>query len=224
MGTPPHIVIFSHGFGVRKDDRGLFTDIASALCGVKSVMFDYNETDEKNNTLTVRPLSRQAEMLNAVISDEKSRAPAAIIDIVCHSRGSTVAAVALPVGIRKVVCITPPMSAGIESTLARYRAIPGALIAMNGVSRLPRKDGSFTLVPAEYWTERLSAVTPTEQFNALSRLTDLTLIKARQDSVLGDVSFAGLADRVRCIALDGDHSFGGEARKPLLDTLKGLLL
>jgi len=28
---PKHIVIFSHGFGVRKDSRGMFTDIAEAL-------------------------------------------------------------------------------------------------------------------------------------------------------------------------------------------------
>ena len=33
-----HIVIFSHGFGVRKDDRGLFSDISGALAQLKSTV------------------------------------------------------------------------------------------------------------------------------------------------------------------------------------------
>jgi hypothetical protein len=41
-----HIVIYSHGFGVRKDDRGLFTDIAATLPSAEHIMFDYNQVDE----------------------------------------------------------------------------------------------------------------------------------------------------------------------------------
>lgn len=35
-----NFIIFSHGFGVKKDDRGLFSDIASALTGAESVLFE----------------------------------------------------------------------------------------------------------------------------------------------------------------------------------------
>jgi hypothetical protein len=49
MSKNNHIVIFSHGFGVGKDDRGLFTDIADSLKNVESVMFDYNDIDEAKN-------------------------------------------------------------------------------------------------------------------------------------------------------------------------------
>ena len=49
-----HIVIFSHGFGVRKEDRGLFTAIYRAIPDIKGVMFDYNPINEKSNlTLNV---------------------------------------------------------------------------------------------------------------------------------------------------------------------------
>ena len=41
-----HIVIFSHGFGVRQDDCGLFTAIAKQLPNVEPIMFDYNHFDE----------------------------------------------------------------------------------------------------------------------------------------------------------------------------------
>jgi hypothetical protein len=39
-----HVIVYSHGFGVRKDDRGLLTDIAKSMPGVDHVLFDYNFT------------------------------------------------------------------------------------------------------------------------------------------------------------------------------------
>lgn len=55
------VVVYSHGFGVRKDDRGLFTDIAAALPEAESVMFDYGSWDEehKEHTLSSYLFSEQ---------------------------------------------------------------------------------------------------------------------------------------------------------------------
>lgn len=63
MSKNNHIVIFSHGFGVGKDDRGLFTDIADSLKNVKSVMFDYNDIDDEKKQMTVSPFSEQVKRL-----------------------------------------------------------------------------------------------------------------------------------------------------------------
>ena len=52
MQNKKHIVIFSHGFGVRKDDLGLLTDIALAIPEVESILFDYYDVDQKNKILT----------------------------------------------------------------------------------------------------------------------------------------------------------------------------
>jgi len=43
------IVIFSHGMGVRKDNRGLFTELAEAFGdrGIKSIPFNYDKFDPK---------------------------------------------------------------------------------------------------------------------------------------------------------------------------------
>ena len=48
MKNNKHIVIFSHGFGLKKDNHGLFTELAKMLSrhNIESVMFDYNEIDE----------------------------------------------------------------------------------------------------------------------------------------------------------------------------------
>ena len=51
------VVVYSHGFGVRKDDRGLFTDIAAALPEAESVMFDYGSWDEEHKEHTSRHIS-----------------------------------------------------------------------------------------------------------------------------------------------------------------------
>jgi hypothetical protein len=41
MVIKKHIIIYSHGFGVRKDDNGLLSYIAEHLPEVESVLFDY---------------------------------------------------------------------------------------------------------------------------------------------------------------------------------------
>lgn len=88
------IVLYSHGFGVKKDDSGLFTDIASSLDGFQHVMFDYNQINEQNNTLTVTPLHEQAEILKSQYDTLRNKYPEAIIDLVCHSQGCVVAGLA----------------------------------------------------------------------------------------------------------------------------------
>src|SRR4051812_33976828 len=107
-----HIVIYSHGFGVRKDDRGLLTDIAEHLPEVESLLFDYNEVDELNHTLTMRPLSKQAEMLNEVVRKTRQSHPDAIIDLVGHSQGTIIIALAKPQGIRRTLLLAPVFDMG----------------------------------------------------------------------------------------------------------------
>ena len=100
---PMHIVIYSHGFGVRKDDRGLFTDIAAALPGATHRMFDYNRRDETTGNLTVAPLAEQVGMLRNQIEKARADTPGAIIDLICHSQGCIVAALLAPRDVRKTL-------------------------------------------------------------------------------------------------------------------------
>src|SRR6476646_489693 len=103
-----HYIIFSHGFAVRKEDRGLFTAIARSLPDAKSILFDYNPIHEKTNTLTAKPLSEQVRKLRKVINAARAEHPGAVIDLVCHSQGCVVAALLKPRDIRKIIMITPP--------------------------------------------------------------------------------------------------------------------
>lgn len=222
MESPGHFVVFSHGFGVRKDARGLFSDIGSALSGVELVLFDYNKINEAENTVTVTPLRRQAEMLKGILRDVRASTPGAIIDLVCHSQGAVAAALALPEGIRKTIFLAPPVDTNPDRMIAAFRSRPGSVVNTKGISRVTRRDGSTTIVPASYWSERkdLSLI---KLYNEFARHTELIIIKAMEDEVLGDVNFPGLDAKIETMSLPGGHDFKEPARQSLLGVLKGFL-
>src|SRR3989338_6568307 len=218
-----HIVIFSHGFGVRKDDRGLFSDITGALAQVKSILFDYNEVDEQTGNLTVRSFSEQAKRLHEVIDEQRRMNPEAVINLICHSQVCYVVALANPSHIRKTIFLAPPIELGIERTLERYRKHPKAVIDLNGIDRLPRTDGSTTFVPAEYWRERMTESPPLESYNHLAEKTELIIVRALHDTVLGETSFEGLNPKARLMEIEGDHDFSSPNRRELIEVIKELL-
>lgn len=218
-----HIIIFSHGFGVRKDDGGLFTDISLSLHGVQLIMFDYNEIDERNNALTVKPFSKQVEILKSVISEQKLINPNVVIDLICHSQGCVVAALAQSTGLRKILLLSPLMDKGIERTIARYQNNPETIIDLGGISKLSRSDGSISLVPAEYWQERKNDVSPIDLYNKLAEFSEVFIIKPLQDSLLGETSFDGLSEIIFVIELDGNHNFT-HSRAELCEVIKKLIL
>ncbi len=149
MPAQKHIIIFSHGFGVLKDSNGLFSDIEKALPEMNSILFDYSDINN-DNTITIYSLSAQAAKLNFIIDKTKLENPNAIIDLICCSQGSIIAALAKPEGIRKTIFISPVFNFNLERTLTRHRARPNAVINLEGISRVPSVDGLIRIIPAEY--------------------------------------------------------------------------
>jgi len=219
-----HVVIFSHGFGVRKEDRGLFTAITKALPDVESVLFNYNPINEQANTLTAKPLNDQTRKLRKVINNTRAEHPGAIIDLVCHSQGCIVAGLLKPRGMRKIIMLTPPDDVS-EATVARQLGTRReTAIDVTLRTRLLRSDGSTTVIHPEYW-QSLAGVEPVKLYNRLARFTGLRIINAKQDEVLGSVSFKGIDPSISLVALEGNHNFEGEeSRKRLLYILQKELM
>ena len=65
--TPNHFIIFSHGFGVQKDSRGLFPEITQTLKDITPIFFDYNLIDQSKNEMRIQEFSKQIEILGNVI-------------------------------------------------------------------------------------------------------------------------------------------------------------
>jgi len=218
-----HIVVYSHGFGVRRDDRGLFTDIAAALPSTTHRMFDYNQVDEAANTMTVEPLEAQAQKLLGVIGNMQREHPSAAIDLICHSQGCVVAALAHPTGIRKSIFIAPPK--GMLDTERRIKEIcaqHGIAFTQEDVIRLPRRDGSTTIIPPAYWRAP-GGLDAQDMYSTFAEITDLTIITATEDEVLGVVVFDRLSPRVKLLPMTAGHNFEGPARPELVDIITGEL-
>ncbi len=218
--TFTHVVVFSHGFGVRKEDRGLFTAISKALPDVKSVMFDYNPINEESNTLTAKPLDEQALKLRKVINSARLDYPGAVIDLVCHSQGCVVAGLVKPRGLRKIILLTPPDDISQEKLIKQLGERTGEAIDPTVRVRLARADGSTTVVHPEYW-QSLAGINPIKLYNRLAKFTALRIINARQDEVLGKVNFEGIDPGISLVTLDGNHNFDDEeSRKRILYILQ----
>lgn len=217
------IVLYSHGFGVKKDDRGLFSDIASSLDDFRHVMFDYNQINEQDNTLTVTPLHEQAEMLKAQYTVLRDKYPKAIIDLVCHSQGCVVAGLADLKGVRKTILLAPPTRFhGSEEKLKQMSEREGTVIE-DGVVSYPRRDGSTTIIKQDYWQSRDKVSDPIALYNQLSKEAEVTIIEALNDEVLGASDYSALSDKVLHVQQNANHDFTHDARPELLNTVQKVL-
>ena len=218
--STPHVIIYSHGFGVRKNGRGLFTEIAAALPGAQNVMFDYSPINEEANTLTMKPLQDQALKLRKVINAVRAEHPDAVIDLVCHSQGCVVAGLVKPRGIRKVIMLAPPEDFSEAAVVAWLNKKNGVNIDVSVRTRLTSASGSTTVIHPEYW-QSLAGINTVKLYNRLARFTKLRIIHARQDEVHGTAASAALDPLISLVTLDGNHNFSDpEDRKRLLYILQ----
>lgn len=215
-----HTIVYSHGFGVRKDDRGLFSDIAKVLPEADHIMFDYNLIDEQANTLTVSPLQQQVqtlrEQLNKIDGDT-------VVDIVAHSQGCVVAALAKPKNVRKILCLAPPDNADTERLISFFGSRDGSVIDLDGQSRIPRRDGSTTIIPAAYW-QSLKGLGVVRLYNRLPDLAQVKFLIASEDEVLGITNFDKTDERIDLLQVSGNHDFTDEDRQPLVDLARNELV
>lgn len=110
----------------------------------------------------------------------------------------------------------------IDRTINYFKTRPDSEINLKGNSKLCRADGSTTLVPSEYWTEREN-IKLSDLYNGLAKETELILINPTQDERIEKKFFSGLK-KTEIIEIDGGHNFEGESRLKLLEVIKGKIL
>ena len=103
-------ILFVHGFGVKRDARGMFTDIAANLPNFSPVNFDLNTIDENEN-LVVSNFSSQVETLKDIWKKESADHE---VYIIAHSQGCLVTAIADLPGITKTFFLAPPTNFNVE--------------------------------------------------------------------------------------------------------------
>lgn len=220
MKYKKHYVLYSHGFGVTKTDRDLFTDISESMPDLEHVLFDYNKIDSRQNILTVSSLQDQVALFEKHLSNIEEDAT---IDVIAHSQGCLVVAMAHPKRIRKTLFLAPPAEVDIDRLISFFGDRPNSRIDITGESRVSRRDGSTTIIPAAYW-KSIEGIKPVQRYNRLSEATQLTLFIATDDEVLGYSSFEGLNDdSIRFVEIRANHDFTGEARNKIIKLVRSEL-
>jgi pimeloyl-ACP methyl ester carboxylesterase len=210
------MIVFSHGFGVDKNSRGLFSDISSLFNEKDVLLFDYNKVDTKNKTITIASLDDQAQKLQEILDgiDEP-------INLVCHSQGCLVAALANPVGLQSILFLAPASTTNSSDFKALFgtRLEPGS---GDTPDKLLRKDGTTTIISQDYWGS-LDAIGDVEElYSELASNTFLTIIGAGDDGIV-KTSFPQLENKAEIHVMTGaDHNFTGSSRGKLLDVFRRL--
>ena len=211
------MILFSHGFGVQKDDRGLFTDIAPHLSD-EYRMFDYNSWDEQARKLRVTPIDVQVELLLGELS--KLEEP---VDLICHSQGCVIAALAQPQNIRSVIFLAPAATRTADELATLFSKNGASVYNRTGTSVLQRSDGSQTLVPPEYWDSLDNVGDTYTLYQRFSQITNLTIITAVEEEIVAQVDYSGIKNVTLGSITGADHNFTGDSRQKVVEAVASLL-
>jgi hypothetical protein len=223
MSSSDTVIIFSHGFGIRKDNLGLFTYLSEKFeeTGFKTNLFDYYEYNEDTKEVYTIPFSKQAEILQNQIEKVKNLYPGFDIKIVCHSQGSLIPTLIEMSGVTQVIGISPFFLTNKEKVLERYNSRAGSSTDFSKVSRRLHSDGKVTVIPPEYWTERFN-IDQFELYNALGSKLDLTLICGDKDGLALEEDKEKV-NTAKVITIEGDHDFSGEYKKLLYEVISKII-
>lgn len=209
-------IISSHGFGVKADSRGMFPDIAATFPDYEFKMFDYNEVLSNGDTV-VAPLEKQAQILNEQING----VPDNEIIILAHSQGCVVAGLADLTRVSKVILLAPPVNESMQGLIDRIVARPGAKYDPEGMSILPRSDGTTSYLPKEYIHSR-QIQKPLKLYQKIADTKPTVIIRATDDEIIG-LTNVDQINGAELIDIAADHNFRGESRIRLIDVLKKVL-
>jgi len=216
-----NIVVFVHGFGVRWDSRGMFTEIKDSLPNDWGyVLFDFY--DVSGEDVYIASISQQLKLLNEILNEVSSENNAARIHIIAHSKGCVVTALAMPKIDGKVILLAPPETFG-KNLQDYFEKYPGVQRAKNEII-IPRKDGTITHIPNSYFKESLQ-IQPEEEILKLSKQSKVIIFQTTEDEVIGQTSYTKLQSipNIEIIPIISDHNFTGDYRKHLIKQLKDLL-
>ncbi len=206
------IIVFSHGFGSRKDDRGIFTSIAEKLPEFTPFMFNYSKFNKNLGILTVTSISNQVHHLKRVIDCAKQLYPSSDLYIIAHSQGCLVPSILCPDNVNKAVFLTPVTQFDDGLIMDYFSQITGASKNRWGNSIFPRRDGTKMIVPRIYWDD-MQNLEPQLSYDDFCKKIPTSVIYASNDEVISAVSPEPIKSKYlyKSFTLNGDHAFSDKS-------------
>ena len=222
------VIIFSHGFGVARDSRGMFNELGDLLKEKYLVVrFDYTDINKDENWTKVYPFRIQENMLKAVYNFVITKFSPDEVNIIAHSMGCLIAGLTNLKDIKKTVLLAGPILPPYLNLKKRFLERPETKIDESGVSMLKRSDGSITYVNKDFWKD-IRLVNPLQAYRYLSKESKTIFVKALSDQVLGlpESEYRKITKipMIEYFEIPGKHDFSGSARKGLKDLLRQIFL
>ncbi|KTD56756.1 hypothetical protein Lsan_2916 [Legionella santicrucis] len=212
-------VIFAHGFGVKRQSRGLFIAIESLfLEKMLSVQAEYSHV--QNDRCIALPFQIQRQRLNTVIAYVENTYHINQFIFIGHSQGCITIALEQPQQAL-ILLLAPPIKAPFEEFIKTQGwKNPGSHLNIQGDSRLVRSDLMID-VPSEFWTE-FKNIDAKLLYNNLGKQNKVSIVFAENDQVLGNQQ--PIKDIPTYIIADADHDFSSQDHINLLNLISKLTL
>jgi len=225
LSSASEIVVYNHGFGTDKHERGLTDDIVIRLVpereGVCVLRFSYAGYGRSEGKQEDKTLDTMADDLVAVWKFvDSAKLPEASVVTISFSMGNQVLTKALAkysFKIDKLICVSPANFVSGEDGKAKWSARPG--VTWDGeIMNIPRADGSVTKISQSFW----DSLEPTLYRDALTEAAKThksVLIRGLEDNIVENSALATLPFS-RIFEIHGDHNFSdSKDRTIFLDTL-----
>jgi pimeloyl-ACP methyl ester carboxylesterase len=219
------VVVFSHGFGVTRDSRGMFSELGDVLKDEYLVVrFDYTREMEDGKSRYLNPYSIQKSMLQKVIQHVKDQFDVKEMNLIGHSMGGIIIGLLDPVDVHKVVLVASPISSPYRRMKEYFSRRKGTVIDEKGESRIAKSDGSVSILDKNYWRE-MKGVNPLERYASLATKTRIYYIRALEDQVVTNQDYTLLEANpdIKYMEMHGDHDFSGKDRKAWHDKVVELI-
>lgn len=149
-------VIFVSGFGQDlHEDSNSFDEIARKLVkiGFLTVQFSFAGKGKSQGDYSETSVSKQAYEIEDIVANVKElkNVDSKLIGILAQSMGVPATIQALPLSIQALVFICG--TAQPYKSLTKVFQGRGIKINFSGITRLPRSDGSYTIVKAGFWKD-----------------------------------------------------------------------
>ncbi len=218
------IFLYSHGFATHADDGGIFEDVRTLFPQDEHVLFEYDQWDETGKIAIAASFSERAEKLRAKYAELRDANPEAEINLVCHSQGCAIAALAQLDGVAKTILMAPVVADSKEKAYAETIQNPRASLREDGAIIRERSSGDTTIIPASYWDDYAAIVDLPHKYDELNDKTELIILDALNDTIIpNSKDYSLLKSEIRIERLDTDHNMAKDGdRAEMIALLKKL--
>lgn len=214
-------VVFSHGFGVRRDNKTIYTDIGNLLKNDYLIIrFDYQVVHQDGNSMEVQPWTTQAITLKHVLEWVQKEHKIKELNIIAQSAGCYIPCILMPDNIKKSLFISvPPEGSGLKELKYDIEVRSKTKVNLSGMTKLCKSDGSVRYLSGKFWDEFKKMKDPLELYKRYSNVTELHMMRALDDDIMAWGNYDSIKEMkdIHYIELPGDHNLRGRDRIGLLN-------